>query len=57
MGFWEFCFGIKPGSKSPVNTWKEVPGVCLGNFVGDAPITGPILTIIDELMALVLESS
>ena len=47
MGFWEFFFGIKPGSKSPVNVRKEVIGVCLGNFVGDAPIMGPILTIID----------
>ena len=33
MGFWEFCFGIKPGSKSPVNVRTEVTGVCFGNSV------------------------
>jgi len=33
MGFWEFFFGIKPGSKSPVDVKKEVAGVCLGNSV------------------------
>ena len=49
MGFWEYVFGIKPGSKSPVDVKKEVAGVCLGNFVGDAPITGPVLTIIDGI--------
>ena len=49
MGFWEFFFGIKPGSKSPVDVKKEVAGVCLGNFVGDiAPNPfGVILTITD----------
>ena len=33
MGFWEFFFGIKPGSKCPVDVKKEVAGVCLGNSV------------------------
>ena len=52
MGFWEYVFGIKPGSKSPVDVKKEVAGVCLGNFVGDAPITGPneILLVIDSMI-------
>ena len=32
-GFGSSVFGIKPGSKSPVNVRTEVTGVCLGNSV------------------------
>ncbi len=33
LRFWECFLEIKPGSESPVNPWKQFPGVYLGNFV------------------------